>query len=226
MTRRASRFANALALCAIAFTALVPLLRPVYLSWGSTAAELRAELPGDELAPAPDYQVQHAVTIAAPAEEVWPWLAQIGQDRAGFYSYSSLENLVGLRIRNAEAIHPEWQDIHAGSFVHAVPPGWLGGRFDRTGGWRVARVDPGRALVLETWGAFVLLPVDDQTTRLVIRSRGRAAPSAADAALAPVGAMLFEPIHFLMQRRMMLGIKERAERPRLSPGSPVVWRTD
>jgi hypothetical protein len=212
MTRKTSRIANALALGLIVFTALIPILRPGYLSWGSTTAELRAALPGDELAPSPDYQVQHGVTIASPAQQVWPWLAQIGQDKAGFYSYSLLENLVGLRIRNAQSIHPEWQDIQAGDLVRAVPPGWFGGRFDANPGWRVARVDPGRAIVLQNWGAFVLLPVDEHTTRLVIRSRGHNRGGVAAAALAPVGAMVFEPIHFLMQRRMMIGIKERAER--------------
>jgi hypothetical protein len=212
MTRRTSSIVNGLALCAIALVALVPISRPVYLTWGSTPAELRAVLPGDELAPYWDYQVQHAVTISAAVFEVWPWLAQIGQDRAGFYSYSGLENLVGLGIRNAGRIHPEWQDVKEGDLVRAVPPGWLGGRFHGTPGWRVARVDRGRALVLDRWGAFVLLPVDEHTTRLVIRSRGRSGDGLAAAAIAPVGAMIFEPIHFMMQHRMMLGIKARAER--------------
>jgi hypothetical protein len=212
MTRTGTRLASALALCTIAFTALVPLLHPTYLTWGSTPQEPRVELHGDEFAPVPDYQVQHAVTISAPAAEVWPWLAQIGQDRAGFYSYSSLENLVALHIHNATQVHPEWQDIRAEQVVRALRPGWLGRRMDDKPGWRVARVDPGRAIVLDAWGTFVLVPVDARTTRLVIRSRGRSDPGAAGAVLAPIGAMLFEPIHFLMQRRMMLGIKERAER--------------
>jgi len=77
-------------------------------SWRATPAETKRALPGDELVPEPRIQITHAVTIAAPVERVWPWLAQIGQDRGGFYSYEWLENLAGCEMRNADRVHPEW----------------------------------------------------------------------------------------------------------------------
>jgi hypothetical protein len=187
------------------------LLRPWLTRWGSSADERSTSLPGDALADA-RYRIDHAVTIHASADAVWPWLAQIGQDRAGFYSYDWLERLIGDPIYNADRILPEWQRITRGDLVRAAPPDYLGGRLGRNLGWRVVEIVPGRALVLEGWGAFVLRPIDDSTTRLIVRTRGGGTPSFAAVALAPVGLMVFEPAHFIMQRGMLLGIKKRAER--------------
>jgi uncharacterized protein YndB with AHSA1/START domain len=121
--------------------------------------------------------MDRVVTIHAPADSVWPWLVQIGQDRAGFYSYDRLERLFGAHIRNAERVHPEWQVRQAGDLVRAVQPDYLGGRFGPDLGWRVAEVVPRRAIVLERWGAFVLTPVNDSTTTLHIRLRGEGTPA-------------------------------------------------
>src|SRR3954451_42913 len=113
--------------------------RPLMLHWGATCADLRKPLPGDELVPGHGVQSTRAVTIEAPVDAVWPWLAQIGQDRAGFYSYEALENLAGCEMRNADAIHPEWQRRAPGEtvFLH------------RLYGLRVERFEPGRTIVLE-----------------------------------------------------------------------------
>jgi hypothetical protein len=192
----------------LAYLVLVLLARPFYLTWGSTAEELRRPLPGDGLIEPRNFVVQHAVTIHRPADQVWPWLIQIGQDRGGFYSYGWLENLFGLRIRNAERVVPEWQARAVGDFVPAAPPDWVGGRLARVAGWRVADLEPGRSLVLENWGAFVLIPVDENTTRFVIRS-GIGLDGGVWAR--PLDLLLFEPPHFVMQRKMMLTIKQRAE---------------
>ena len=105
-------------------------VRPWMLRWGATRAESEATLPGDELAPRPGVGPTGAVTVDAPVEAVWSWLAQIGQDRGGFYSYEWLENLAGCRMRNAERIHPQWQIREAAHdpgvvwtpLVLAVPP--------------------------------------------------------------------------------------------------------
>src|SRR4051812_23334407 len=83
--------------------------RRVLLNWGATKHECRARLPGDDLVPEPASSRTRAVTIDAPAAQVWRWLVQIGQDRGGMYSYDRVENLVGLRIHSTESIHPEWQ---------------------------------------------------------------------------------------------------------------------
>jgi len=193
---------------ALAYVAVVIIVRPWYLRWGSSDAELRATLPADDLVPNPHYTIQHAVTIRATPDDIWPWLVQLGQDRGGFYSYDWLERLIGDEIRNAERIHPEWQTLREGDLVRAVQPEYMGGIFGPNIGWRIARLEPNRVLVLGGWGAFVLEPVDG-STRLIVRSRGANKPNVA---LAPFGLLVFEPAHFIMQRRMLLGIKERAER--------------
>jgi hypothetical protein len=155
--------------------------------------------------------VDHGVTIAAPAHAIWPWLVQLGQDRGGFYSYDWLERFAGDPIRNADRIHPEWQTLHVGDLVRAAPANYLGGIFGSELGWRVTAIDPPRSLVLEGWGAFILRPVNDSTTRLLVRTRGGGTPTYAGVALAPIGLLVFEPAHFIMERGMLLGIKRRAE---------------
>jgi hypothetical protein len=197
---------------ALAYLSAVILLRPWQLDWGSTRDERLVTLPGDDLVENAHYRMDRVVTIHAPADSVWPWLVQIGQDRAGFYSYDRLERLVGADIHNAARVHPEWQVRQEGDLVRATQPDYLGGAFGADVGWRVAEVVPGRAIVLERWGAFVLEPVDANTTKLHIRLRGEGAPSVAGALYAPLGLLVFEPAHFIMERGMMLGIKRRAER--------------
>jgi hypothetical protein len=202
------RVMNVVAGIAVAFLTALVVARPWHTRWGSTGAELRATWPGDELVPRANYVLQHAVTIAAPPAAVWPWLAQLGQERGGFYSYSSLENLFGLGIHNADRIHEEWQQLGVGDSIFATPAGWLGMRHRL--GWRVTRTDVPRLLVLENWGAFILEPKDG-ATRLIVRTRGGGPDRLLDLALAPMGLIVFEPAHFLMQRKMLLGIKQRAE---------------
>jgi hypothetical protein len=197
---------------AIVYATALIVLRPWYTTWGATPDERAATLPGDELIIDPHYRMDHAITIHAPADSVWPWLVQIGQDRGGFYSYEKLERAIGARIRNVDSIHPEWQTLRVGDFVRATQPDYLGGRLGDHLGWRVIGVEQGRAILLEGWGAFVLDPVDEGTTRLIIRTRGDGTPSVTSTLLAPFGLLVFEPAHFIMQRGMMLGIKARAER--------------
>jgi hypothetical protein len=137
-----------LALFGTAATALYAVvIRPWHLRWGAEPGEPR-DLPGDELLPEEGTKILHAVTIDAPVEEVWPWLAQLGQDRGGFYSYEWLENLAGCEMKNAERIHPEWQHRELGETVHLHP----------AGGLRVSVFEAGHALGLEGWGTFVVEP--------------------------------------------------------------------
>lgn len=195
---------------ALCYVAAVVFLRPVYLHWGTTAAERIAALPGDSASVSARYRVDHAITIRAPADSVWPWLVQLGQDRGGFYSYSALERMFGDRITNADRIHPEWQTIAVGDTIRATQQDYLGGRLG-TLGWKVTEVVPGHALVLENWGAFVLQPIDSGTTRLFIRTRGETWASLPGLLLGPLNVFVFEPAHFIMQRGMMRGIRDRAE---------------
>ena len=90
----------------------VLLARRWYLRW-----ESGDPLPGDELITAPDLTATRAITVRAPAGQVWPWVAQLGQGRGGFYSYDFLENLVGYDIHSADRVVAEWQDIKTGDKV-------------------------------------------------------------------------------------------------------------
>jgi hypothetical protein len=180
-----------------------------YLGWGSTPDELDATLPGDELIPCASITATRAISVAAAADDVWPWIAQLGQSRGGFYSYDFLENLVGCDMHTADRVVPEWQSIAVGDDVRLHPEVAL----------RVAVVDPGTALVLRggipmgtidppydfTW-AFAVRARADGTTRLVVRERY--------AYTRWWSALLVEPVQlisFIMSRRMLLGISRRAQ---------------
>jgi hypothetical protein len=139
--------------------------RPLMLHWGANCEEVHKRLPGDETVPGPVVQSTRAVTIDAPVAAVWPWLAQLGQDRGGFYSYENLENLAGCQMHNADEIHPEWQQRRPGDTVYLHP----------RSGLRVTRFEPGRILALEHWGAFVLEPRGRDCTRLMHAAAPRAA---------------------------------------------------
>jgi hypothetical protein len=154
----------------------------------------------------------HGVSIDAPDWVVWAWLVQIGQDRAGFYSYDGLERLFGADIRNADELRPEWQQRRAGDRVPATQRGYLGGVFGDQPGWHVAQVVPCRALVLDGWGSFVVVADGPDRSRLLVRSRmGHHDAPVAGAALSFIA---FELPHFIMERGMLRGIKQRAESPR------------
>jgi len=196
------------------YMVVVLAIRPWNVQWGTTAAERAMPLPGDQLVPVAHYRIDHGITINSPIGTVWPWLIQIGQDRAGFYSYSALENAVGARVTNAERIVPQWQSRRVGEIVRAVPSDWMGGRFGSSIGWKVLEIVPGQAMVLEGWGALALIPVNDTVTRMLIRTRGAGGPDIRGVVLSPPGLLVFEPAHLIMERRMLLGIKERAEATR------------
>jgi hypothetical protein len=197
---------------ALVYGTLAILARPTMLHWGTSAAERESQMPGDEILAANAlYRIDHGITIHASADSVWPWLVQLGQDRGGFYSYDRLERAVGDRIHNADTINPAWQHREVGDTVLATQRGYFGGRFG-TLGWEVKAVEPNRVLALENWGNFVLNPIDSATTRLVVRTRGATRVTWLGFVLAPIDAFVFEPIHFVMERAMLRGIRARAER--------------
>ena len=113
-------------------------LRSWVLHWGATPGEVGAELPGDDIVPQPAWQSTRAIDIDAPVEAVWPWLAQMGQDRAGLYSYDWLENLAGLEFHNADRIVPEWQHVQVADIVRFAP---------KQDTLVVSRVEPNRYMV-------------------------------------------------------------------------------
>lgn len=160
-------------------------------------------LPGDEFVEDPKLSSTHAITIHASAADVWPWLLQIGQHRGGFYSYTWLENLVGCDMHNANRIVPEWLALKVGDKV------WL---HPKAPPLRVLAIEPGQAIVLEKCWTFFLHPIDENTTRLIIRGRGEFNPDLKNGLLNFfLWRVICEPAHFIMERKMLLGIKQRAE---------------
>ncbi len=189
--------------------AYILLARPRHLRWGASARECEATLPGDDLIVSADLVATRAITVRTSAGRVWPWIAQLGQGRGGFYSYDFLENLAGCDIHSADRIVPEWHDIKIGDQIKLAP----------AVGLEVIALEPGRSLVLRggvpmgtapppydfTW-AWVLRDEPDGTARLLVRERY--------AYTRPWARFLVEPVEavsFVMSQKMLRGIRDRAE---------------
>jgi hypothetical protein len=193
---------------ASAVAAGVPLVRARYLRWGATDREAVTALPGDNFMPHADLTATRATTIRASPRHIWPWIAQLGQGRGGFYSYDRVENLVGCDIHSADRIMPKWQDLEVGDRVGLAPQMGL----------VVASVERGRSLVLRgaipigntappydfTW-VFALQETSADDTRLLVRERYRYKQPWARLIVEPT-----EAISFLMTQKMLRGIKKRA----------------
>jgi hypothetical protein len=191
-----------------------PFRRAARSHWGVDEATAARALPGDALIPAPRWGWTHGIEIDAEAAEVWPWIAQVGADRGGFYSYQWLENLVGCDLRNAEAIHPEMALRQGDGLALApkMPP------------LPVVELVPGSHFVAfkgpilrdQPWVAaswlFLVEPLGPGRCRFI--SRYRCDTSADLASRLAFGPGLMEPVGFAMDRRMLMGVKERAERRR------------
>jgi hypothetical protein len=187
-------------------------IRPRQLMWGATPDEVDAELPGDGLVSDADLISTRCIDIDADPRDVWPWVVQMGQGRAGLYTYDALENLVGCDIHSADRIVPEWQDVEVGDTFRLHPEVGLA----------VAEVRPGEALVLLgavpaggtegqapydfSW-AFVLRDGKAGGTRLIVRERYGYTRWWAPLLVEPV-----EAVSFLMTQKMLRGIRDRAER--------------
>lgn len=202
---------------AVAFYALW--CRPKLLTWGATPDEAARVYPGDELVPDAHGTSTMATTLPAPPEKVWSWLAQMGYDRGGWYSWDLLDH---YGEPSAERVVPEWQDLEEGQRLPTVRDGraWF----------TVARLEPKRTLVLSSdlrlpsgrsfdpqaeplpparahgiWG-FHLRPEPSGATRLVVRTRGRARPLWLTR---PADVVLWEPVHCMMQARQFQNLRTR-----------------
>ncbi|TDO17351.1 hypothetical protein EV580_0518 [Mycobacterium sp. BK086] len=195
-------------------TALLYAARRFYRNWGTTKDECRLWLPGDELVTQPALVTTEGISIDATPRAVWPWLVQIGQDRAGLYGSHALHKLARLDNHDADRIHPEWQHLGVGDTVCLAPPEWLGLSNGIVA--TVADVDAERSLVLGirsakgTWSilwSVNLLPHWDDRCRVLIRTR---------VALRHPGAVLVAelagPVNALVTRGLLIGVKRRAER--------------
>lgn len=176
-------------------------LRRPTLTWGATDQEADARLPGDELLEEADGVATRAVDIDAPPDAVWPWIAQMGPaPRGGAYTYDWIENLLGLGMHSVDRVLPEFQDPEVGDTI-----GYGSNRM------RVERVEPEHVLAWRSedgnWVWTFVLEERNGSTRLISRNRFRL-PSLA----ARVGMIPMEPASLLMERKMLHGIKERAER--------------
>ena len=182
------------------------LRRPV-LTWGATAAEAAGRLPGDELLEHADGVATRAIEIYAPAFAVWPWLAQMGPSpRGGAYTYDWIENLLGLNMHSAGTLLPEFQNPRVGDTI-----GYGSNRM------RLERVEAERVLAFRSedgnWVWTFVLSSDDGRTRLISRNRFRLPTLAARIGMVPM-----EPASLVMERKMLRGIKQRAEE--LAAGGP------
>jgi hypothetical protein len=185
-------------------------LRSRQLRWGATDKDVTDTMPGDDLLVPSDLTATRAITIRRGPNDVWPWIAQLGQGRGGFYSYDVLENLVGCNIHSADRVVPEWQDVGVGDEVRLAPEVKL----------QVAVADSGHALVLRggipmgstpapydfTW-SFTLHERSDGTSRLLVRERYRYTKWWAPLIVEPAAMM-----SFVMSHKMLRGIRYRAER--------------
>ena len=201
---------------------LSPLLRPWYRKWGATDDEVQRALPGDECVPHPKSELTFAITIHAPASQVWPWYVQLGCQRGGWYSYDLLDN---GGFPSADRIILGYQHLEVGDMVKAVPNGSFG--------FPVAQIEPNKALVLagtmnpktgtpadpndpgvESYFSgdqtFYLDAKDDNTTYLIFRMRTDWNPSWFNTL---IYRGVVEPISFVMGRKMLLNIKKRSEIP-------------
>ncbi len=203
------------AILIIAFVLYRLFVLPWMNTWGATAEEIRASLPGDELVANPVSQTTQAVTIRAKPEQIYPWLLQIGVDRGGMYSYDWLENLMGLNVRTIDRIVPELQNVQSGDFWRFTPKNY--GPPDGPGVF-VVKLEPNRAVMgcfgvqsappppcSGTW-QLVLQPQSDGTTRLILRARTDAASP-----MTGIFGAIFDPITFVMQRGMLLGFRDRIQ---------------
>lgn len=204
-------------------------IRPWHLHWGATDEEVHRPLPGDAWIPHPKLETTRAITIRARPADVWSWLVQMGTGRAGWYSYAWLENLlprsaVGAGITNAQQILPEFQHLQVGDSIPLspttgltvaalAPPHVLALRVSMSAlsGMSLAPDEPKPDAYLDGSWVFVLEALDEQTSRLIERVRVDYQPHLR---LAPLVYLLAEPVFFVMERKMLLGMKQRAEKGR------------
>jgi hypothetical protein len=184
-------------------------IRPWHLHWGARKDEVNRPIQGDTIISNPQIQSTRAITINGFPSEVWPWLVQMGQGQGGFYSYDWLENLIGCDIHSSARIIKDFQRLKTGDSVRLGPEGYPF--------YTVADIKPNEAIVLyggtdrkggiNTW-VFSMAPLDNGSTRLIIRSRYAYEMNPKNIL---IWRVITEMAHFVMERKMMLGIKQRVE---------------
>jgi hypothetical protein len=188
-----------------------PVIQPWHARWGATDSEVKMDFPGDEIVTGEVSQTTRAIDINASTAQIWPWLLQLGQGRGGMYSYDFLENLAGCDIHTLDAIVPELQNLQVGDKISMGPQEGLPY-------YQVALLEAEKAMVLrsinpttgapgETWG-FYLIENSGGPVRLVIRHRTPPSENNTDR----IFNSIFEPISFVMEHRMLYGIRDHAQK--------------
>lgn len=208
----------------IVFIALLQLLiysiflKPIITTWGASEKEVFMPMAGDNKNLT--ITATRAISINASKSEVWKWLIQLGADRGGFYSYSFIEEALGYETRHQDAITPEFKEIKVGELVrgsinekHSIVPY----------NFEVLYVKPEETFVLDKWGTFLLKEINGQQTRLIVRSQEIANKKNV---WLKISSYLEIPFHFIMERRLLMGIKARAEavqNTELSQTQDIFW---
>ncbi len=208
----------------IAFVALSQLLiydiflKSIITTWGASEKEVSMPMAGDDN----NFTITatRAISINAPKSEVWKWLMQLGADRGGFYSYSFIEEALGYETRHQDSITPEFKELKVGDLVrgsineeHSVVPY----------NFEVLYIKPGETFVLDNWGTFLVQEINGQQTRLIIRTQDIANKKNV---WLRISSYLEVPFHFIMERRLLMGVKARAEAGKnveLSQTKDVFW---
>lgn len=193
-------------------------LRPIITTWGASEKEISMPMAGDDKNLI--VTSTRAISIDTSKSEVWKWLIQLGADRGGFYSYSFIEEALGYETRHQDSITPEFKEIKVGDLIrgsinekHSIFPY----------NFEVLYVKPEETLVLDKWGTFLLEEITSQQTRLVVRSQEVANKKNA---WQSISSYLEIPFHFIMERRLLMGIKARAEageNVEISQTRDIIW---
>jgi hypothetical protein len=192
------------ALSGLPLFATAPLRRPWHLRWGATDEEVRGRMPGDELVPKASFNGTRAITVHAPPDMVWPWIVQMGYRRAGFYTYALVDN---AGYESADRILEEYQPTRLGDWLPMAK------KVNETTAFKVRAFELNESLLWEkpdsTW-AWKLTPLAGGRTRLLCRLKVRYAWESPGSAILTL--ILLEFGDFPMMRRVLEGIKARAER--------------
>ena len=191
-------------------------LKPIITTWGATQEEVGMPMAGDDKAL--HIVSTRAILINAKKSDVWKWLIQLGADRNGFYSYTFIEEAMGYETRHQDSIKPKFQELNVGDIVR--------GSIDEKSSFvpynfPVTYIKPEDTFVLDNWGTFLLKKVNNQQTRLIIRTQEAQASNQ----WLKVANYIIVPLHFIMERRTLIGLKARAENVQLSQRTDIIWFT-
>ena len=176
------------------------LLHSHIIRWGATDYEVTMPMSGDKYAEV--ISSTRAIDIHKPQADVWAYMVDLGADRKGFYSFSLLENLYGCKISNQMNVAK--RELNVGRLIPITSPDAYGNYKE---GFVVLEVEQGQSFVLEGWGTFVVNKIDENSSRLIIRTHSKVPHNLIE----KLGYSIFDMLHYIMEKRMMIGIKDNAE---------------